>query len=147
VLRDDAVERRELFAAGDLEKLLSSISERQDELAADALALGERVYAEKHQRSRWPAGRQSQASHELALNTAAMRRYAAAVGTGVAQKGCLWNSSGPGSAQASSAASSAAVTRSTCASPITPKNGSATRREEASSATGNWPWRRPKRSR
>lgn len=47
VLRDDAVERRELFAAGDLEKLLTSISERQDELAADALALGERVYAEK----------------------------------------------------------------------------------------------------
>jgi CHAD domain-containing protein len=47
VLRDDAVERRELFADGDLEKLLSSISERQDELAADALALGERVYAEK----------------------------------------------------------------------------------------------------
>jgi hypothetical protein len=47
VLRDDAVERRELFADADLEKLFSSISERQDELAADALALGERVYAEK----------------------------------------------------------------------------------------------------
>ncbi len=47
VLRDDAVERRELFADGDLEKLLTAISERQDELAADALALGERVYAEK----------------------------------------------------------------------------------------------------
>ena len=47
VLRDDAVERRELFADGDLEKLLTSISERQEELAADALALGERVYAEK----------------------------------------------------------------------------------------------------
>ncbi|HKH42988.1 MAG TPA: hypothetical protein VKA41_14165 [Solirubrobacterales bacterium] len=40
-------ERRELFADGDLEKLLTSISERQEELAADALALGERVYAEK----------------------------------------------------------------------------------------------------
>jgi CHAD domain-containing protein len=47
VLREDAVERRELFADGDLENLLDSISERQDELASDALALGERVYAEK----------------------------------------------------------------------------------------------------
>jgi CHAD domain-containing protein len=47
VLRDDAVERRELFADVDLEKLLTSISERQAELAADALVLGERVYAEK----------------------------------------------------------------------------------------------------
>jgi CHAD domain-containing protein len=47
VLRDDAVARRELFADGDLEKLLTSISERQDELTVDALALGERVYAEK----------------------------------------------------------------------------------------------------
>jgi CHAD domain-containing protein len=47
VLRDDAIERRELFADGALEKLLASISERQDELTADALALAERVYAEK----------------------------------------------------------------------------------------------------
>jgi CHAD domain-containing protein len=47
ILRDDAVKRRELFADGDLEKLLISISERQEELAADALSLGERVYAEK----------------------------------------------------------------------------------------------------
>src|SRR5215207_3659408 len=47
VLRDDAVERRELFADGALEKLLASISERQDELVADAIDLGERVYAEK----------------------------------------------------------------------------------------------------
>jgi CHAD domain-containing protein len=47
VLREDAVERRELFADGDLQNLLGSISERQDELASDAVGLGERVYAEK----------------------------------------------------------------------------------------------------
>jgi CHAD domain-containing protein len=47
VLRDDAVERRELFADGDLEQLLASISERQDELAANAISLGERLYARK----------------------------------------------------------------------------------------------------
>ena len=47
VLRDDALERRELFADGDLEKLLASISERQDELASNAIDLGERVYVEK----------------------------------------------------------------------------------------------------
>jgi CHAD domain-containing protein len=47
VLRDDAVERHELFADGALEKLLASISERQDELAADSIGLGERVYAKK----------------------------------------------------------------------------------------------------
>jgi CHAD domain-containing protein len=47
VLRDDAVERRELFADGALEKLLGAISERQDELAANAIDLGERAYAEK----------------------------------------------------------------------------------------------------
>src|SRR5919197_2489211 len=47
VLRDDAIERRELLAEEVLERLLASISERQDELAADAIALGERVYAEK----------------------------------------------------------------------------------------------------
>ena len=47
VLRDDAVERRELFADGELEQLLASISERQDELAANAISLGERVYARK----------------------------------------------------------------------------------------------------
>jgi hypothetical protein len=33
--------------SGALEKLLGSISERQDELVADAIDLGERVYAEK----------------------------------------------------------------------------------------------------
>ena len=47
MLRDDAVERRELFADGDLEQLLASISERQDELAANAISLGERLYARK----------------------------------------------------------------------------------------------------
>jgi CHAD domain-containing protein len=47
VLRDDAVERRELFADGGLEQLLASISERQDELAANAISLGERLYARK----------------------------------------------------------------------------------------------------
>ena len=47
VLRDDAVERRELFGDGDLEQLLVSISERQDELAANAISLGERLYARK----------------------------------------------------------------------------------------------------
>jgi CHAD domain-containing protein len=47
VLRDDAVERRELFADGDLEQLLASISERQEELAANAVSLGERLYARK----------------------------------------------------------------------------------------------------
>ena len=47
VLRDDAVERRELFGDGDLEQLLVSISERQDELAANAISLGKRLYARK----------------------------------------------------------------------------------------------------
>jgi hypothetical protein len=47
VLRDDTIERRELFPEGALEKLLASISERQDELAADAIDLGERVYGKK----------------------------------------------------------------------------------------------------
>ena len=47
VLRDDAVERRELFGDGDLESLIASISERQDELAANAISLGERFYARK----------------------------------------------------------------------------------------------------
>jgi CHAD domain-containing protein len=47
VLREDAIERRELFADGALEKLLASISERQDELASDAIGLGERAFAEK----------------------------------------------------------------------------------------------------
>jgi CHAD domain-containing protein len=47
VLRDDAFARDGLFADGDLERLLAAISERQDELVADALALGERLYAEK----------------------------------------------------------------------------------------------------
>jgi CHAD domain-containing protein len=47
VLRDDALARRELLVDGALEKLLAAISERQDELAADATALGERVYVEK----------------------------------------------------------------------------------------------------
>jgi CHAD domain-containing protein len=47
VLRDDAIERRELFADGDLELLLVSISARQNELAANAISLGERLYARK----------------------------------------------------------------------------------------------------
>jgi CHAD domain-containing protein len=47
VLRDDAVERRELFVDGDLEQLLVSISERQEELTANAISLGERLYARK----------------------------------------------------------------------------------------------------
>ena len=47
MLRDDAVERRELFGDGDLEQLIASISERQDELAANAISLGERLYARK----------------------------------------------------------------------------------------------------
>jgi CHAD domain-containing protein len=47
VLRHDAVERHELFADGDLEQLLASISERQDELATNAISLGERLYARK----------------------------------------------------------------------------------------------------
>ena len=51
VLRDDAVERRELFGDGDLESLIASISERQDELAANAISLGERFYARKPRRS------------------------------------------------------------------------------------------------
>jgi CHAD domain-containing protein len=63
VLRDDALERRELLADGELEKLLASISERQDELADEAIAVGERVYAEKPKafvsrlRSYWMAWR------------------------------------------------------------------------------------------
>lgn len=47
VLRDDALERRELLANGELERLLAAISDRQDELADKAISLGERVYAEK----------------------------------------------------------------------------------------------------
>jgi CHAD domain-containing protein len=47
VLRDDAIERRELFTDGALGKLLASISERQDELAADAIDLGQHAYAKK----------------------------------------------------------------------------------------------------
>jgi CHAD domain-containing protein len=47
VLREDAIERRELLAAETLETLRASISERQDELAADAIDLGERIYAKK----------------------------------------------------------------------------------------------------
>ncbi len=46
-----------------------------------------------------------------------------------------------------SARASAAQTRSTCCSPIAPKNGSASRRVEASSATGNCPSPKPNRSR
>jgi CHAD domain-containing protein len=63
VLRDDAVERRELFAGGDLEQLLASISERQDELAASAISLGERLYDRKPKtferslRSHWESWR------------------------------------------------------------------------------------------
>jgi CHAD domain-containing protein len=47
VLRDHAIELRELLSGDELERLLGSISERQDQLAGDALPLGERVYAEK----------------------------------------------------------------------------------------------------
>jgi CHAD domain-containing protein len=47
VLRDDALRRREPLPDGELETLLAAVSERQDELAAAAIALGERVYAEK----------------------------------------------------------------------------------------------------
>jgi CHAD domain-containing protein len=63
VLRDDALERRELLADGELERLLASISERQDELADEAIALGQRIYAEKPKafvrrlRSYWSAWR------------------------------------------------------------------------------------------
>ena len=47
VLRDDVLNRRELLVEGQLEKLLASISERQDDLAEQAVALGDRIYAEK----------------------------------------------------------------------------------------------------
>jgi hypothetical protein len=47
VLRDDALERRELLADGELERVLAAISERQDELADKAISLGHRTYAEK----------------------------------------------------------------------------------------------------
>jgi CHAD domain-containing protein len=47
VLRDDALERRELLADGELERVLAAISERQDELADKAISLGHRIYAEK----------------------------------------------------------------------------------------------------
>jgi CHAD domain-containing protein len=47
VLRDDALARRDLFADGELEPLLGAVAARQDELLADAIKLGERVYAEK----------------------------------------------------------------------------------------------------
>jgi CHAD domain-containing protein len=63
VLRDDALERRDLLADGELEKLLASVSERQDQLADEALVLGERLYAEKPKgfvervRSYWQAWR------------------------------------------------------------------------------------------
>jgi CHAD domain-containing protein len=63
VLRDDALERRELLADGELEHLLAAISERQDDLAGEAIALGQRIYAEKPKafvrrlRSYWSAWR------------------------------------------------------------------------------------------
>ena len=63
VLRDDALERRELLADGELERLLAAVSERQDELADEAIKLGARVYAEKPKafvrrlRSYWQAWR------------------------------------------------------------------------------------------
>jgi CHAD domain-containing protein len=63
VLRDDALERRELLADGELERLLASVSERQDQLADEAIVLGKRVYAEKPNafvgriRSYWQAWR------------------------------------------------------------------------------------------
>jgi CHAD domain-containing protein len=63
VLRDDALERRQLLADGELEHLLAAVSERQDELAGEAIALGRRLYAEKPKafvrrlRSYWQAWR------------------------------------------------------------------------------------------
>jgi CHAD domain-containing protein len=63
VLRDDGLERRELLADGELERLLAAISERQDDLADEAIALGHRVYTEKPKafvrrlRSYWQAWR------------------------------------------------------------------------------------------
>jgi CHAD domain-containing protein len=47
MLRDDVRARREPLASGELERLLTSISERQEELYAEAIALGKRVYAKK----------------------------------------------------------------------------------------------------
>ena len=47
VLRDDALDRRTVLVDGALERLLAAVSERQNELAADAIALGERVYVDK----------------------------------------------------------------------------------------------------
>jgi CHAD domain-containing protein len=63
VLRDDAIERRELFPAGALEELLADISERQREFANDAIDLGKHVYPQKPQaferriRSYWKSWR------------------------------------------------------------------------------------------
>jgi CHAD domain-containing protein len=63
VLRDDALERRQLLPDGELERLLAAVSERQDELADEAIKLGGRVYAEKPKafvkrlRSYWSAWR------------------------------------------------------------------------------------------
>jgi CHAD domain-containing protein len=63
VLRDDALEHRQLLADGELERLLAAVSERQDELADEAIALGGRIYAEKPKefarrlRSYWSAWR------------------------------------------------------------------------------------------
>jgi len=47
VLGADARSRAEVFADGSLDGLLEVISERQDELAAEAIAAGELLYAEK----------------------------------------------------------------------------------------------------
>jgi CHAD domain-containing protein len=47
MLRDDVLARSGPLPSGELERLLASISERQDELAEEAIALGKQVYAEK----------------------------------------------------------------------------------------------------
>jgi CHAD domain-containing protein len=63
VLRDDALARREIFAEGELQPLLDAIAARQEELLEGALALGQRVYAEKPSafarrlEAYWPAWR------------------------------------------------------------------------------------------
>jgi CHAD domain-containing protein len=47
VLRDDALQRRSLFADGAIEALTNAIDDRQGKLADEAFALGRRIYAEK----------------------------------------------------------------------------------------------------
>ena len=63
VMRQDALGRREPLAAGELDRLLAAITERQRQLLAEAMPLGERIYAEKPKalskrvRRRWNARR------------------------------------------------------------------------------------------